>query len=76
MQINRKCGQACVNYHLSALKPLRSFGPTQHDPTIYSALYTRGHELSGRVHTQVYNYYAWANALGLQHKLLITPLSE
>ena len=26
MQINRKCGLACVYYHLSALKPLRSFG--------------------------------------------------
>ena len=36
MQINRKCGRACVNYHLSALKPLRSFGPTQRGPTIYS----------------------------------------
>ena len=34
MQINRKCGRACVNYHLSALKPLRSFGPTQRGPTI------------------------------------------
>ena len=29
MQINRKCGRACVNYRLSALTPLRSFGPTQ-----------------------------------------------
>ena len=34
MQINRKCGWACVNYHLSALKPLRSFGPTQRGPTL------------------------------------------
>ena len=33
MQINRKCGWACVNYHLSALKPLRSFDPTQGGPT-------------------------------------------
>ena len=34
MQINRKCGRACVNYHLSAIKPLRSFGPTQRGPTL------------------------------------------
>ena len=34
MQINRKC----VNYHLSALKPLRSFGPTQRGPTIDTVL--------------------------------------
>ena len=34
MLINRKCGRACVIYHLSALKPLRSFGPTQRSPTI------------------------------------------
>ena len=37
MQINRKCGRACVNYHLSALKPLRSFGPTQRGPTVLCA---------------------------------------
>ena len=42
-------------------------------PNITSA---RGHELSGRVCAQAYNYYAWGNALGLQSKLLITPLSE
>ena len=35
-----------------------------------------GHELSGRVRTQAYNFYAWTNALGLHSKLLITPLSE
>ena len=37
IQINRKCGWACVNYHLSALKPLRSFGPTQRGPTMENA---------------------------------------
>ena len=36
----------------------------------------RGHELSGRVRAQAYNYYAWRNALGSQSKLLITPLSD
>ena len=36
----------------------------------------RGHELSGRVRTRAYNYYAWAECCGLQIKLLVTPLSE
>ena len=36
----------------------------------------RGHELSGRVRAHAYNYYVWAEACGLQSKLLITPLSE
>ena len=36
----------------------------------------RGHELSGRVRAQAYNYCAWAEWCGLQSKLLITPLSE
>ena len=38
-----------------------------------------GHELSGHVRAQAYNYYAWAECAwvhGLQSKLLITPLSE
>ena len=38
----------------------------------------RGHELSGRVRAHAYNYFAWAECewVGLQSKLLITPLSE
>ena len=38
MQMNRKCGPASVNYHLSALKPLRSFCPTQRGPTIAASI--------------------------------------
>ena len=29
----------------------------------YAWVYTRGHELSGRVRTHAYNYYAWAECM-------------
>ena len=34
MQINRKCGLACVTNYLSARYTLMGFGPTQRGPTL------------------------------------------
>ena len=46
MQINRKCGLACVNeLYLSAGYTLMGFGPTQWDPTLV-LLYLHSQSLS------------------------------